>query len=201
MTDPAPTQGDQQKTTDGAGQAPQQLPARRPPDPAVLSGAQKYADGDLHIGVAIMVTSDGNPSTLMIPDVTKVKPQQGMGAPVYITKPIRIDGKNLKAFLKEKKITLPEAIGGNDKDEKDAGFNPGLIANLMISCEAFYYMQDGPLLMMFALTTQKVGLIESLTGDAALGKLFDIQGASVRIMRCPASSFSVLQDYVAELTA
>jgi hypothetical protein len=54
--------------------------------------------------------------------------------------------------------------------------------------------------MMFALVVQD-GLIKSLTGDDALGKLFDIQGASVRIMRCPPNSYSVLQDYVAELTA
>jgi hypothetical protein len=127
----------------------------------------------------------------MIPDVTKIS----TGAPVYITKPIRIDGKNLKEFLNAKKIALPAAIGGDGTDK-----NPGLIANLKISCEAFYFTTDGPLLMMFALTVQD-GLIKSLTGDEALGKLFDVQGASVRILRCPASSYSVLQDYVAELTA
>ena len=180
-----------QKVTDGAQPTQQQLPARRPPDSAVLSGAQKFADGTLHVGAAIMVTSDGNPSTLMIPDVLNIP----KGAPVYITKAIRIDGKNLKDFLTAKKITLPEAIGGDGTDAK-----PGLIANLQISCEAFYFTTDGPLLMQFALIVQD-GLIKSLTGDEALGKLFDIQGASVRILRCPATSYQVLQDYVTELTA
>ena len=191
MADPVTTTTEQPKVTDGAVQPAPQPPARRPPDSAVLSGAQKFADGTVHVGAAIMVTSDGNPSTLMIPDALNIP----KGAPVYITKPIRIDGKNLKDFLTAKKITLPPAIGGDGTDK-----NPGLIANLKISCEAFYFTTDGPLLMMFALVVQD-GLIKSLTGDEALGKLFDVQGASVRILRCPASSYSVLQDYVTELTA
>jgi hypothetical protein len=191
MADPTPQPADRQDKADGAPAAPPPLPAPGPPDSAVLSGAEKFADGNVHVGAAIMVTSDGNPSTLMIPDVSKIS----AGAPVYITKPIRIDGKNLKEFLTAKKIALPASIGGDGTDK-----NPGLIANLKISCEAFYFTSDGPLLMMFALTVQD-GLIRSLTGDEALGKLFDVQGASVRIMRCPASSYSVLQDYVAELTA
>ena len=191
MADAGNTQTDTQTTKDGAPPAQQTLPARRPPDSAVLSGAQKFADGTVHVGAAIMVTSDGNPSTLMIPDALNIT----KGAPVYITKPIRIDGKNLKDFLTAKKISLPPAIGGDGTDK-----NPGLIANLKISCEAFYFTTDGPLLMMFALTVQD-GLIKTLTGDDALGKLFDVQGASVRILRCPATSYSVLQDYVTELTA
>lgn len=149
----------------------------------VLSGADKLLDGETHTGVAVLVSSDGNPSTLMIPDVTRISE----GQPVYITKPIRINGANLKTFLAKKKVKLPENLAN-------------LIEDTKISCEAFYWTQDGPLLMMFALKFDK-GLIESLTGDADLGNLFDIQGAAVRVLRCPASSFDVLKKYAAGLSA
>ena len=85
-----------------------ELPAKRT-ESKVLSGAEQFADGQIHTGVAVLVASDGKPSTLMIPDVTKVKD----GAPVYITKPIRINGKNLKEFLfrnrKSKSRNFPSA--------------------------------------------------------------------------------------------
>ena len=148
----------------------------------VLSGAENFTDGNIHTGIAVVVSSDGKPSTLMIPDLTKVTD----GAPVYITKPVRIDGKNLKEFLKNKGVTLPAAV-------------TNLIEDTKISCEAFYY-SNGPLLMMFAIKFEK-GLIESLTGDKDLGALFDIQGASVRVLRCPEKSFDVLKKYVAGLEA
>jgi hypothetical protein len=148
----------------------------------ILSGAKKIADGNIHVGVAVMVESDGAPSTLMITDVAKVPDE-----PVYITKPIRIKGDNLKAYLKEKKLL--------DEGDKLLDF----IADIKISCEAFYY-SSGPKLMMFQLEFEK-GLIETLTGDAALGKLFEIKGASVRVLTCPKESFGVLQQYVAELEA
>lgn len=149
----------------------------------VLSGADKLLDGQTHTGVAVLVTSDGNPSTLMIPDVTGIS----KGQPVYITNPIRINGKNLKAFLANKKIDLPKPVSD-------------LIEDTQISCEAFYWTQNGPLLMMFALKFDE-GLIGTLTGDADLGKLFDIQGAAVRVLRCPQSSFDVLKKYAAGLSA
>jgi hypothetical protein len=140
-------------------------------------------DGQTHTGVAVLVTSDGNPSTLMIPDVTRISE----GQPVYITKPIRIDGANLKTFLTKKGVNLDAKV-------------VKLIEDTKISCEAFYWTKDGPLLMMFALKFDK-GLIETLTGDADLGNLFDIQGAAVRVFRCPKSSFDVLKQYAAGLTA
>ena len=146
-----------------------------------LSGAEKLLDGQTHTGIAILVSSDGKPSTLMIPDVTQID----KGAPVYITKPIRIKGENLWAFLKEKGVTLIPAI-------------ENLIEKTEISCEAFSYTKEGPLLMMFALKTDE-GLIKTLTGDEHLGKLFDIHGASVRVLLCPEKSFPVLMKYVAEL--
>ena len=149
----------------------------------VLSGADKLLDGQTHTGVAVLVTSDGQPSTLMIPDVTGIS----KGQPVYITKPIRINGKNLKDFLANKQVNLPKPVSD-------------LIEDTSISCEAFYWTKDGPLLMMFALKFDE-GLIGTLTGDADLGKLFDIQGAAVRVIRCPQSSFDVLKKYAAGLAA
>jgi hypothetical protein len=150
----------------------------------VLSGVDKLLDGQIHTGVAVLVSSDGSPSTLMIPDISGIS----KGAPVYITKPVRINGKNLKAFLANKKVDLPEQVSN-------------LIEDTQISCEAFYYSQaPGPLLMMFALKFED-GLIESLTGDADLGKLFDIQGASVRILRGSQTSADVLKKYAAGLSA
>jgi len=156
--------------------------------PIVLSGAEKFLDGELHYGIAVLVTSDGKPSVLMIPDVTKVKD----GAPVYITKPIRIKGEHLEHFLTGKNIKLPENVSK-------------LIATTKISCEAFYYSKDGPLVMMFALNFAdekgEGGLIGTLTDEPDLGKLFEIQGASLRILRCPEKSFEVLQKYSDELSA
>jgi hypothetical protein len=153
----------------------------------VLSGAEKLLDGDIHTGIAVQVTSDDKLSTLMIPDVGEVK----NGAPVYITNPVRINGENLSDFLKEKGIDLGEKVNK-------------FIGKTKISCEAFYYSKDGPLLMVFALTfkdeNDKGGLISNLTGESSLGKLFDIQGASVRVLRCPKTSFAVLEKYAAELS-
>ena len=147
----------------------------------ILSGAEKQTDGQTHFGVAVMVSSDGKPSTLMIPDVAGV----ATGEPVFITKPIRIDGKNLKAFLKNKGVDLKESINN-------------LIEDTQISCEAFYYTQNGPLLMMFALKFEE-GLIASLTGDEDLGKLFDVKGAALRVIRCEEKNFDILKQYAAGL--
>jgi hypothetical protein len=170
--------------------------------PAVLSGADKLLGGSLHVGVAVQVTSDGKPSTLMITDITKI----AQGYPIYITKPIRIKGANLATFLEKKQVALPDAV-------------KGLIGKTSISCEAFYYAGSAPpaestnnpaptapqvattasiLLMVFALQFNE-GLIKSLTGDEALGALFDIEGASVRLFQCPEASYKILQNYVAEL--
>jgi|SRR5215469_5651034 len=160
--------------------------------PAVLSGAEKLLDGTTHVGVAVQVTSDGKPSTLMITDITQI----GKGYPIYITKPVRIKGANLKTFLANKGAVMPEKL-------------QKLIEDTSISCEAFYFAGStgadnkttaSILLMMFALQFQD-GLITTLTGDADIGGLFDIQGASVRLFKCPEGSYKILQNYTAELLA
>lgn len=175
--------------TTGAGETASEksvTPKTNPPVVAttsiVLSGAEKQLDGKTHAGIAVMVSSDGQPSTLMIPDVAGVAD----GKPVYITKPIRIDGKNLKNFLAKKQgVNLPKEISD-------------LIEDTKISCEAFYYSKHGPMLLMFALIF-KEGLIASLTHDADLGALFDVEGASVRLLRCEENAFDVLKQYAAML--
>ncbi len=151
------------------------------PTSAVLAGAERFFDGNTHIGVAVMVSSDGNPSTLMIPDVAGV----AKGEPVFITKPIRLNGKNLKAFFDKKEIKLPDEV-------------KNLIADTSISCEAFYYTNNGPLLMMFALKFEE-GLIKTLTKSDELSELFEVKGASLRVLRCPPASADVLKQYAALL--
>ena len=52
--------------------------------------------------------------------------------------------------------------------------------------------------MMFDLQL-KEGLIKTLTNDEDLGNLFDITGASVRLLRCKEEDFPKLQAYAAQL--
>jgi hypothetical protein len=147
----------------------------------VLAGAEVLLDGKTHVALAVQVSSDGKLSTLMIPDVA------GADATCFITKPVRIKADKLAAYLQKKNITLPDPV-------------KNLLTDTTISCEAFYSTKDGPFLMMFAIQFDK-GLIASLTGDADLGEMFDVKGGSVRVLRCPATSFDVLEKYAAELSS
>lgn len=167
---------------DGTPVAEDQL-ATQPETSVALSGiTDGFLDGNPHFGLAIGVSSGTGLSTLMVPDITGVK----TGQPVFITRPIGLVGKNLKDFFVAKGITLPQEV-------------LNLIDDTTISCEAFYYSTD-VILMMFAIKFD-AGLIKSLTGDDALGKLFDVKGASLRLIKCPKASFSVLQKYAAGLSA
>lgn len=179
----ATAEGEKTKEAADKGNQPQTDLPQTATTSDVLSGAEQLLDGENHCGIAILVASDGVPSTLMIPDVGGVKD----GKPVFITKPIRINGENLKAFLQNKGVSLPDPL-------------PSLIENTQISCEAFYWTKAGPMLMMFAINF-KEGLIKTLTGDPDLEKLFTIQGAAVRVIRCPKGSFDVLKQYAAGLSA
>ena len=154
----------------------------------LLAGAEKFVDvsKDAHTGISFYVSSnrDDN-STVMIPDLAKI----GDG-PVYITKPVRIKGDNLKKFLQARGINLPN---------KDPGNVEKFVADVEISCEAFYYTKSGPLLMVFALDLTK-GVFTDLVGKE-LGDLFDIHGASVRVLRCAdKDALETLQKYCASLS-
>src|SRR5579872_5933687 len=105
-----------------------QLPPAKPekaptiPSGTVLSGADKLFDGRSHVGVAIEVAASGNISHLIISDALSV----GAGAPIFITAPVRIKGANLKSYLTAKGFALPASVAG-------------LLQNLEIACEAFYF--------------------------------------------------------------
>ena len=103
-----------------------------------------------------------------------------------------------------------------------------LLKDVRIGCEAFYFstekekldteekvkayneanpgadkkkddeVERGPLLMMFEVAVDN-GLIGTLSGDPDLGSLFDINSVMLRVLRCPASKRSVLEDYVSAL--
>jgi hypothetical protein len=150
--------------------------------PGILAGAEdpSFADGKNHISLAIMLKSSSGPTTLMIPDAT------GTAKKCFITRPIKLELGRLKTYLEKKDIKLPEQLGN-------------VLTESEISCEALYY-SSGPFLMMFSVTINK-GLIATLTGDADLGDMFDLTGASIRVVRYPKGEFKVLEDYVAELTA
>jgi hypothetical protein len=157
------------------------------PVPAVnvISGAESLLGTETHVGIAVRVKSSGGPSVLVIPDVNGAK----TGAyPVYITKPITLELEKLQTFLKNKGVTLPEALSN-------------LLKDTSIACNAFYFTaNNGPLLMMFNLQFNK-GLIASLTGDKDIGELFDIEGVAVRVFRCAEDKFPALQKYAEELSA
>jgi hypothetical protein len=149
----------------------------------VLSGAEGFIDSRTHVGIAIELSSSGKTSVLTIPDVGAVK---SGASPVYITKPIKLELDKLKTFLEKKNVKLPDEVGR-------------LLSDSQLSCDAFYFTANGPLLMFFQLKFTK-GLIASLTGDPAIGELFDVNGAAVRVLRCPTQeALTALQNYAAEL--
>lgn len=166
---------------DGTPASEDQLTTQPETSVALAGISEGFLDGKPHYGLAIAVSSGTGLSTLMIPDITGVS----NGQPVFITRPIGLVGKNLKDFFLAKKIALPPEV-------------LSLIEDTTISCEAFYYSTD-VVLMIFAIKFDQ-GLIKSLTGDEALGKLFDVKGASVRVIKSPKASFSVLQKYAASLS-
>lgn len=194
--------------SEGTGsQAITPTPKATAPESVVLSGADLFIDDRTHIGIAVAVTSGTGRSVLMIPDVTGVKD----GQPIYITKPIGINGKSLKAFLCDPQPAKPAVAATGDKpavpavEAKPARYVlpdkvKSLIADITISCEAFYYSKD-VMLMMFELKFEK-GLISSLTETEGLDDLFELKGVQVRVLKCPdKKSFNLLEDYVARLSA
>jgi hypothetical protein len=151
----------------------------------VISGVDQMMDGKSHTGIAVAVTSSGQTSVLMIPDVAAVKEGNG---PVYITKPIKLELAKLNAFLGKKDIKLPEEV-------------QNLLKDTSVSCDAFYFTtKTGPKLMQFTIQFNK-GLIFSLTKDEDIGALFDIKGAYVRYFQCDAEGYKKLKAYATELQA
>jgi hypothetical protein len=149
-----------------------------------LAGAEQIkGKTEARLTLAINVTTNRDDlSTIMI---TNLKEFDG---PVYITSPVKIDGKNLEKLIEDKplNIKLPAKVKECIKDG-------------MISCEAFYYTKTGPLLMVFQLKFEK-GLLTDLGGEE-LGNLFDIQGGYLRVLRCPdAKALETLEEYCTMLS-
>lgn len=191
-----------------AANTPTTTPAVTRQLPAVLAGADTLMNGKLRVGVEVRVKSGSGSSALRIADVTGIS----KGEPVYIAKPIRLEGYNLRKFLIGKGILHEKAETEKDDKNQDIKGPDGkpkkqleeaygrLIDDATISCQAFYFTvgDNNPLLMMFDLQL-KEGLIKTLTNDEDLGNLFDITGASVRLLRCKEEDFPKLQAYAAQL--
>jgi hypothetical protein len=173
-------------------------------------------DGKTHFGVAVAVKADGKESYLMIPDATNIT----KGQPVYITKPVTIKGEHLVAYLTSKNVSLPESpnikkflnttsiscdafyFSKNERaltdTEKTAWLEEHKAEADKDTKVTTIKVDDGALLMMFELKFED-GLISALTDDKDLGQLFDITGASLRVLRCRDSSKKILEEYVALL--
>jgi hypothetical protein len=155
-----------------------------------LGGTEYFLDNQKHTGVAIRVTSaGGKESSLVISDVDKKVSHE---APVFTTQAVRLELSRLEEFLAEHEIPLPEPL-------------KNVLKGTALSCDAFYYTgENGPLLMLFTLDFDagkaNGGLIKELSGSEALGKLFDVTGVSVRIIRCSKEDFKRLKDYCSTLS-
>ena len=158
-------------------------------NPIVLSGVDEtFLNGEDHFGISIEVESGGNASSLVIPDVKGVKEK----TPIFISKPIKITGKDLIAFLQSKDIKIPE--------------NFSIVEKSSVSCQAFYYTKEGPRLMMFQVSFnetdadgKKDELFSSLTGDPHLKNLFKVNHISLRYIKCDPGDIKKLEAYAATL--
>lgn len=93
--------------------------------------------------------------------------------------------QGMKECLKKDGVTLPPEL---DR----------FVTATELSCDLFYCSENGPLLIVFPLTSTD-GVIESLTHSERLGELFTAGGGSVRIFRCSKDDLPALRAYVARL--
>ncbi len=185
------------------------------PTGKVLSGADDLFDGATHVGVAIEVAADGDVAYVMIPDATRIKE----GKPIFITAPVRIRGENLSEFLKAKGANIDDSKLGKLLKASRIGCEAFYFSTDVLTLDTEAKVKDyndknpppekdlakkkgakverGPLLMMFEVAVDN-GLIGTLA-DPELGSLFDINSVMLRVLRCPASKRSVLEDYVTAL--
>jgi len=133
------------------------------------------ADGKMHVGVSIDLVTDGHPASLLIENPgAENGTEEGGGASMCLTRPLNIKFENLETYL-EGKVTLTDELRR-------------LLVATELDCTALYYRNGGPTLVNIGLkSADKTGLIESLSGSKDLGKLFDITGVSLRVLKCPKS--------------
>lgn len=182
----------------------------------LLSGAtSEYFNDKTHVGVAVQLVADGRKSYLMIPDIAMI----GNGAPVYITAPVRLNGEHLKDYLVRKGVNLGDKVAGFLKKSHvscEALYYAKATEKLATEKEADEYnaihhlegearkrlnddVETGTLLMVFEVGFGP-GIISDLV-DPELGNLFDVQGMTVRVLRCPGRQRPILEAYVKQLQA
>jgi hypothetical protein len=181
-------------------------------------------DGKAHVGLAIGLSTDNNPSALILPDISGLV--EGT-QPVFLAKPLKLNLIKIKDYLKAKSPESAKAMDGNKALE-------GFLTNTAVEVNSFYFRKgrekqaaDAPndkaavdavsrlMLMEFNVDFQAgkkkaedqekadkaagkptVGLIGSLTGDPALSELFEITSLSLRVLQCDEDNVEALQNYI-----
>jgi hypothetical protein len=171
-----------------------------------LAHTSNLIDNDVHVGITVRISSGAGDAAFVIPDAMNVHTGR---SPVYLTRPVMLQGAKLAAYLEKK--TLRDKLDDKNEPVMEAGkvvqesSIPKQVMDLLKSsdagCDAFYAQVNGPLLMSFSLNFND-GLIGALTQDEDLAALFEIEGVSARVFRCPTKEhMQVLEEYVTELTA
>lgn len=173
---------DEKKDEKASAPLAETTPGQSVPTVNLLAGFDnsRMRDGKPHVGIAIRVKST-IPSVLMIPDATGVAEGK---SPVFITKPVVLELRKLQTFLQNKQVSLPEPV-------------TNLLNDANLECNAFYFRNNGPMLMMFSLTFN-TGAIQALLGTD-IGDLFDIQGVAARVFRSTEGDIEELRNYAADL--
>jgi hypothetical protein len=203
-----------------------QTQAPKPAAASAYDLPDQVFDGEMHYGVAITIMADGKQSTIMIPDASKISKGEpvyttgrvgihgkalmdflkakGVTLPAELSGFIGNTTISCDAFYystrpvtfkkdDDKYIKVKQRLGLEDADWANWLKNHAISEG-----SEEYKIDEGPLLMMFAINFDK-GLIGSLTKDEHLGDLFDISGGSIRIVRCPIEKVDTLKNYVKQL--
>ena len=120
----------------------------------LMFGTKPLANGTVKVGLQLDMSSGANKSSLMVPDVSKVK---GGNAPVYITAPVVLEFAKLKTFL-DKKLKVKDD-DGNDVSPLPPELNRFMDATTL-SLNAFYYSSDT---MLAKVSLETTSLICSIT--------------------------------------
>ena len=125
--------------------------------------------------------------------------------PVRVLAPATVEGGDLKRLLVTAGI-LHQRPDSCEVEEPIGNFLRVQAAPVVVT--AFYYQDHGPFLMQFSIDAKarspagtEVGIVESLTGDEELARLFSVTEASARVLCCSKSAFDELRRYAAGLSA
>jgi hypothetical protein len=210
------------KLTAGSDE-PEEKPKEAAPGRLVLtSEPPSMLDGKAHAGLAIGLETSGKPSALVLPDISgMISGTQ----PIYLAKPLKLELENIVAYLKAKSPEAAGAIEKNEMlksflkntavevksfyvrlGQEGKAADP---ANKVEAVKAVSRLLLMEFNVNFAAGKQAAdakmddpafktagGLIGSLTGDAALAKLFDVTSLSIRVLQCDEDSLATLQNYI-----